>query len=129
MIAQILVVDDDPVQRRLLKSALERHDHVVHLAENGLVALDVIRHGGEPIDVVVLDLMMPEMDGLGFLLAAREAGIETPVIVQTGQGGIETVVQAIDRKSVVEGKRVSVRVATSGRRIIKKKKRMNITHS
>src|SRR3546814_10589799 len=85
MIAQILVVDDDPVQRRLLKSALERHDHVVHLAENGLVALDVIRHGGEPIDVVVLDLMMPEMDGLGFLLAAREAGIETPVIVQTGR--------------------------------------------
>ena len=94
MIAQILVVDDDPVQRRLLKNALERHDHAVHLAENGLAGLEFLKRSGE-INVIVLDLMMPEMDGLSFLAAIREAGIETPVIVQTGQGGIETVVQAM----------------------------------
>src|SRR5690606_28968495 len=95
MIAQILVVDDDPVQRRLLKNALERHDHAVHLAENGLDGLEFLKRGGDQINVIVLDLMMPEMDGLSFLAAIREAGIETPVIVQTGQGGIETVVQAM----------------------------------
>ncbi|MCB5203863.1 sigma-54 dependent transcriptional regulator [Neorhizobium sp. T786] len=95
MIAQILVVDDDPIQRRLLKNALERNDHVVHLAENGLIGLEFLQHGGDQINVIVLDLLMPEMDGLSFLLAIREAGIETPVIVQTGQGGIETVVQAM----------------------------------
>jgi DNA-binding NtrC family response regulator len=95
MIAQILVVDDDPVQRRLLKNALEHHDHVVHLAENGLVGLEFLKHGGDQISVIVLDLLMPEMDGLSFLLAIREAGIDTPVIVQTGQGGIDTVVQAM----------------------------------
>ena len=95
MIAQILVVDDDLVQRRLLKNALERHGNVVHLAENGLIGLEFLKHGGDQINVIVLDLMMPELDGLGFLRAIREAGIETPVIVQTGQGGIETVVDAM----------------------------------
>ena len=95
MIAQILVVDDDPVQRRLLKNALERHGHVVHTAENGLGGLEFLKHGGDQINVIVLDLMMPGLDGLGFLKAIREAGIETPVIVQTGHGGIETVVEAM----------------------------------
>jgi DNA-binding NtrC family response regulator len=95
MIAHILVVDDDPIQRRLLKNAVERHGHTAHLAENGRVALEFLKNTSGVINVIVLDLMMPEMDGLGFLGAIRELGIETPVIVQTGQGGIETVVEAM----------------------------------
>ncbi|CDZ63624.1 Acetoacetate metabolism regulatory protein AtoC [Neorhizobium galegae bv. orientalis] len=95
MIAQILVVDDDPIQRRLLKNAVERYGHAAHLAENGLVALEFLKRTATDINVIVLDLMMPEMDGLTFLAAIRELGIETPVIVQTGQGSIEYVVQAM----------------------------------
>lgn len=100
MNAQVLVVDDDPVQRRLLKNAIERYGHDVLLAENGRAGLDVVRqtgvdpsHGG--LSVIVLDLMMPEMDGLSFLGELQAAGLEVPVIVQTGQGGIDTVVQAM----------------------------------
>jgi len=95
MTAQILVVDDDPVQRRLLKAAVERFGHVAHLAENGRVGLEFLKHNSGQINVVVLDLMMPEMDGLGFLAALSDLGSDIPVIVQTGQGGIETVVQAM----------------------------------
>ncbi len=95
MIAHVLVVDDDPIQRRLLKNAVERHGHVAHVAENGLAALEFLKHTSGPINVIVLDLMMPEMDGLTFLTTIRGMGIETPVIVQTGQGGIETVVEAM----------------------------------
>jgi len=95
MIAQILVVDDDPIQRRLLKNAVERYGHAAHLAENGLAALEFMKQTAVDINVIVLDLMMPEMDGLTFLAAIRELGIETPVIVQTGQGSIESVVQAM----------------------------------
>jgi DNA-binding NtrC family response regulator len=95
MIAQILVVDDDPIQRRLLKNAVERYGHAAHLAENGLAALEFLKRTTTDINVIVLDLMMPEMDGLTFLAAIRELGIETPVIVQTGQGSIEYVVQAM----------------------------------
>ncbi|SIQ15707.1 DNA-binding transcriptional response regulator, NtrC family, contains REC, AAA-type ATPase, and a Fis-type DNA-binding domains [Rhizobium sp. RU35A] len=95
MTAHILVVDDDPVQRRLLKNAVERYGHAAHLAENGRIALEFLKRNPSQFNVIVLDLMMPELDGLGFLQAAGEMGIDTPVIVQTGQGGIDTVVQAM----------------------------------
>ncbi|AXV16162.1 sigma-54-dependent Fis family transcriptional regulator [Neorhizobium sp. SOG26] len=95
MIAQILVVDDDPIQRRLLKNAVERYGHVAHVAENGLAALEFLKRSAVNVNVIVLDLMMPQMDGLTFLATIREQGVETPVIVQTGQGSIEYVVQAM----------------------------------
>lgn len=95
MTAHILVVDDDPVQRRLLKNAVERYGHTAHLAENGRIAIEFLKRNRRQFNVIVLDLMMPEMDGLGFLQAAAELEIDIPVIVQTGQGGIETVVQAM----------------------------------
>jgi DNA-binding NtrC family response regulator len=92
---QILVVEDDPVQRRLLKSAIERQGHVVHQAENGRIGLEMVKRDNGLFNVIVLDLMMPEMTGLEFLEALHEFGTQIPVIVQTGQGGIETVVQAM----------------------------------
>lgn len=92
---QILVVEDDPVQRRLLKNAIERHGHVVHQAENGRIGLEMVKRDSGLFNVIVLDLMMPEMTGLEFLDALHEFGTQIPVIVQTGQGGIETVVQAM----------------------------------
>ncbi|MDP9836182.1 DNA-binding NtrC family response regulator [Neorhizobium huautlense] len=95
MTAHILVVDDDPVQRRLLKNAVERHGHSCHLAENGRIALEFLRRNRAQFNAVVLDLMMPELDGLGFLDAANELNLNIPIIVQTGQGSIETVVQAM----------------------------------
>ena len=93
--AQVLVVEDDPIQRRLLKNAIERHGHVAHLAENGRFGLEYLKRNGDQINVIVLDLMMPEMNGLELLSALRDMGTDIPVIVQTGQGGIETVVQAM----------------------------------
>ncbi|TNM62642.1 sigma-54-dependent Fis family transcriptional regulator [Aliirhizobium smilacinae] len=95
MSAHILVVDDDPIQRRLLKNAIERQGYVAHMAENGKAALDFLSRTSGEVNVIVLDLMMPEMDGLTFLAALREMGVQIPVIVQTGQGSIEYVVQAM----------------------------------
>ena len=51
--------------------------------------------GGERCDCVVLDLVMPDLDGLGVLARLREAGINVPVIVQTAHGGIDNVVSAM----------------------------------
>lgn len=92
----ILVVDDDPVQRRLLEAALAKAGHEVVLADDGeagLAALEGPR--GRDISAVVLDLVMPGLGGLAVLQAMRERGIDIPVIVQTAQGGIETVVSAM----------------------------------
>ncbi|MBW9065208.1 sigma-54-dependent Fis family transcriptional regulator [Rhizobium herbae] len=95
MTSQILVIDDDPVQRRLLTNMIERLGHIAHLADNGRSGLELLERKRGLISVILLDLMMPEMNGHGFLEAIAERGIETPVIVQTGQGGIETVVLAM----------------------------------
>lgn len=90
----VLIVDDDPVQRRLLRAAVERMGGSVALAEDGDVALDILR-AGEPVSIVVLDLKMPRVDGLEVMRRMNESKIALPVIVQTGHGGIDTVVEAM----------------------------------
>ncbi|MFL5230933.1 MAG: sigma-54-dependent transcriptional regulator, partial [Microvirga sp.] len=96
MSGTILVVDDDPVQRRLLEAMVRRFGYEPVLAETGEAGLSLLRSpDGARIDVVILDLVMPNLDGLGVLAKLRESAIETPVIVQTAHGSIETVVQAM----------------------------------
>jgi DNA-binding NtrC family response regulator len=96
MSGTILVVDDDPVQRRLLEAMMRRFGYHPMMAESGDEALSILRSpDGERIDLAVIDLMMPELDGLGLMAKLRESGIEMPVIVQTAHGSIETVVTAM----------------------------------
>jgi DNA-binding NtrC family response regulator len=96
MTATVLVVDDDPVQRRLLDAMLKRFGYDVVAVEGGDEALGLLCGGeAERFDAVVLDLVMPGRDGMAVLAALRERGVETPVIVQTANGSIETVVQAM----------------------------------
>ena len=94
----ILVVDDDPVQRRLLEAALGKAGHTTLTADSGEAGLAALEgpRGGD-VAAIVLDLMMPGMGGLAMLDALREREIHVPVLVQTAQGGIETVVAAMRR--------------------------------
>lgn len=93
----ILIVEDDPVQRRLLQATVTRAGHEAILAEHGEAALELLADSSaqEGISVVVLDLMMPGIDGIEVLNAMQDREISIPVIVQTAQGGIETVVSAM----------------------------------
>ncbi|MCW5713601.1 MAG: sigma-54-dependent Fis family transcriptional regulator [Bauldia sp.] len=92
----ILIVDDEPVQRRLLEAAVQKFGYAPTVVENGAEAVRVLLGpDGERFGLVVLDLMMPELDGLGVLERLRQAGRQLPVIVQTAHGGIETVVNAM----------------------------------
>ncbi|MBZ9952011.1 sigma-54-dependent transcriptional regulator [Mesorhizobium sp. BR1-1-15] len=96
MTGSILIVDDDPVQRRLLEAAVTRFGHTAIVVDGGAAGLDVLDGpGARDVSVVILDLVMPDLDGIGVLKAMRERGITIPVIVQTAQGGIETVVSAM----------------------------------
>ncbi|MBE0693610.1 MAG: sigma-54-dependent Fis family transcriptional regulator [Aquamicrobium sp.] len=92
----VLVVDDDPVQRRLVEAALAKAGHEPVCAGGGEAALAAMEgpRGGD-IAVVVLDLMMPDVDGLEVLARMRARGIAVPVIVQTARGSIDTAVQAM----------------------------------
>ncbi|HEV7255016.1 MAG TPA: sigma-54 dependent transcriptional regulator [Mesorhizobium sp.] len=96
MTAAILVVDDDPVQRRLVQAALERSGHQTASAENGAQALRMLEAEAGRFGAVILDLVMPGgPDGLAVLRRMRELGLTLPVIVQTAQGGIDTAVGAM----------------------------------
>ncbi|MGX7874816.1 sigma-54-dependent transcriptional regulator [Mesorhizobium sp. ORM6] len=96
MTGSILIVDDDPVQRRLLEAAVTRFGHTAIAVDGGAAGLEVLDGpGARDVCVVILDLVMPGLDGIGVLKAMRERGISVPVIVQTAQGGIETVVSAM----------------------------------
>jgi DNA-binding NtrC family response regulator len=91
----VLICDDDPVQRRLVEAMVRKFGYEPKLCENGEQAMRLLADEGEAIDLVLLDLVMPERDGMGVLAAMREEGIVKPVIVQTSQGGIDTVVNAM----------------------------------
>ena len=83
--ATILVVDDDPGCRKLTSRILSLHGHRPICAANGVEALGVLKENG-PVDLVLLDLMMPVMDGFTFVNVVREdpAWAGLPVIVVSG---------------------------------------------
>ena len=95
MTAVILIVDDDPVQRRLLEAQLRRFGHEARTAEDGLAAIEALTAEGAAYDLMFLDLAMPELDGLGVMARMRELGLSVPTIVQTANGSIEAVVGAM----------------------------------
>jgi DNA-binding NtrC family response regulator len=90
----VLIVDDDPVQRRLLEAMVGRFGYQAVTAEGGDAALAALG-GAQRIDCVILDLVMPDLDGLGVLARMGEAGLDMPVIVQTAHGGIDNVVSVM----------------------------------
>jgi DNA-binding NtrC family response regulator len=96
MSSTILVVDDDPVQRRLLEAMVRRFGYEPVIADGGEAALALLRSpDGERVDLAIVDLVMPGLDGIALMGKLREAGNETPIIVQTAHGSIETVVTAM----------------------------------
>jgi DNA-binding NtrC family response regulator len=92
----ILIVDDDPVQCRLLEAALHKFEYETLTRDSGDAALTLLcGPDGARIDCVILDLVMPNLDGLGVLGKLRQAANNVPVIVQTAHGGIDNVVSAM----------------------------------
>jgi len=94
MAKTVLVVDDDPTQRRLIQAVLERDGFAVAHAENGDQAIQHLALGS-PADVVLLDMVMPGISGQETLVEMRARGFNQPVIVVTATGGIDTVVKAM----------------------------------
>ncbi|MFZ5720562.1 MAG: sigma-54-dependent transcriptional regulator [Pseudomonadota bacterium] len=94
MAKTVLVVDDDPTQRRLIQAVLERDGFAVAHAQGGDEAIQRLSSGAS-VDVVLLDLVMPDMSGQDTLVEMRARGFNQPVIVLTATGGIDTVVQAM----------------------------------
>jgi DNA-binding NtrC family response regulator len=92
----VLIVDDDPTQRRLLQAVVEKSGFSVLQADNGDSALDIaLGPDGAKVNVMLLDLVMPGRNGMETLADLQVKRPELPVIVLTGKGSIEAVVQAM----------------------------------
>src|SRR6478736_671718 len=96
MAASILIADDDAVQRRLVENMVQKCGYETIVVDSGDAAIAALTAPDAPaIDAMVLDLVMPGLDGMGVLAKIREAGLTVPVIVQTAHGGIDNVVPAM----------------------------------
>jgi two-component system response regulator MprA len=91
---QILVVDDEPAVRDSLDRALRLEGYNVELAADGTEALSTLT--GESPDAVVLDLMMPRLDGFEVCRRMRAAGDRTPVLVLTARDAVSDRVKGLD---------------------------------
>ena len=90
---KILIIDDENAIRRALREILEFEDCHVEEAENGKEGIDKLQKN--EYDLIFCDIKMPIMDGLDVLSNAMKLNIETPIIMISGHGNIETAVQAI----------------------------------
>ncbi len=93
MKSNILVVDDEPIARQSLTDILKLEGYLVNSAPNGQAAVEYIRT--HPVDLMIVDLRMPGMDGLEVVQVVNQVSPETEVILLTAFGSTESAVQAL----------------------------------
>lgn len=93
MKSNILVVDDEPVARQSMTDILKLEGHNVVSAPNGQAAVEYVRT--HPVDLMIVDLRMPGMDGLEVIQVVNQVSPETEVILLTAFGSTETAIQAL----------------------------------
>lgn len=96
----ILLADDEAVVRDNTSQLLSRSGHTILCAKNGLETLDLLESYGDTVDIVILDISMPVMDGETCLRALREQGASQPVLITTGHSAAEELEKFLDLGAV-----------------------------
>jgi two-component system OmpR family response regulator len=91
---KLLIVEDDKEAAAYLKRALQEVGHAVDTAHDGRDGLMLA--AAEPYDVIVLDRMLPSLDGLAILRTVRASGVKTPVLLLTALDGIDDRVEGLE---------------------------------
>ena len=94
--ATLLVVEDEPHIASGLRFNLEAEGHAVETVETGKAALDILRERPESVDCMVLDVMLPDVDGYAVASAARAQGWFTPILMLTARGRAEDVLRGFE---------------------------------
>jgi DNA-binding response OmpR family regulator len=93
-IARVLIIEDEPALLRGLKDNLEKEGYEVRSANNGEKGLEALFN--EPPDLVLLDLMLPKVNGYEICRTARKRGLEMPIIMLTAKGQEEDIVRGLE---------------------------------
>src|ERR1700722_2525143 len=91
---RILIVEDDPQVAMVLRDALERRSHRIVLAATGTDGLDIALN--HPFESIILDAMLPGMDGFAVARSLRNSSISTPILMLTARDAIRDVVHGLD---------------------------------
>jgi two-component system chemotaxis response regulator CheY len=99
---RLLIVEDSELIRKVTRLAFPRREHEIVEAENGLQALEVLDQAAQPFDAILLDLRMPEMNGVDFIHALRTGPQHraTPVVVATSEKEDSELLQEVRRLGV-----------------------------
>jgi two-component system response regulator MprA len=92
---RILVVDDEPAVRNSIRRALDLEGYTVELSADGVEALELIE-ANQPPDAIVLDVLMPRLDGLEVCRRLRRAGNLVPILMLTARDQVEDRVAGLD---------------------------------
>src|SRR4029453_12991543 len=92
---RILVVEDERKVANFIRQGLTEEGHTVRVAPEGATALDLLVEGPPP-DLVVLDLMLPKVDGFAILKAARQRRVTAPVLILTARDSVADKVRGLD---------------------------------
>src|SRR5213594_1632125 len=92
---RILIVEDERKVANFISQGLQEEGHTVEVAKDGEAALDLLRHG-PPYDLIVLDVMLPRLDGVAVLRAARAARVTSPVLMLTARDTVADKVTGLD---------------------------------
>lgn len=92
---KILIIDDEPAIRKALKEILEYESFEVREAEDGPSGIKLVEK--DTFDLIFCDIKMPRMDGIEVLSKLKEMGVETPIVIITGHGNVETAVEALKK--------------------------------
>lgn len=91
---RLLIAEDDPEMARLLRQGLTEENHTVLLAADGAEALDIARH--YELDAIVLDVMLPHVDGFEVSRRLRAAKCEVPILMLTARDAIPDITRGLD---------------------------------
>jgi two-component system chemotaxis response regulator CheY len=99
---RLLIVEDSALIRKVTRLAFPAREHELHEAENGLEAIGLVDSAERPFDAILLDLQMPDMDGVAFIQALRQRPLHrnTPIVVVTSEGEGSTLLHEARRLGV-----------------------------
>lgn len=99
---RLLIVEDSALIRKVTRLAFPSREHELHEAENGLEAVGLVDRAEQPFDAIVLDLQMPDMDGVAFIRALRQRPLHrnTPIVIATSERENSALLQEARRLGV-----------------------------
>ncbi|MBR4327758.1 MAG: sigma-54-dependent Fis family transcriptional regulator [Bacteroidales bacterium] len=93
--AKVLIIDDERAIRNTLKDILSFENHEVTLAQDGVEGIELVKNN--KFDIILCDIKMPKMDGIEVLEQLMQMGVESPIVMISGHGTLETAVEAIKK--------------------------------